>query len=214
MKQRSFIPPSKKEHGGSLSIGKRRSRRPLSAKHPIHITLKSELATGPRSLLRNRKMINAIITKWAQCYRISLYQKALAGNHLHLLIRGKTRIEIQNFFRVVSGHIAQEILRQFPLKTDLRGGNQSTGKESIRNARSAINNSKKPQENQSNKRRGCLKNQRKFWDLLVYSRILTWGREFKTVSVYIFQNTLEALNLVAYRPRSPRSPRVRGDNTA
>jgi hypothetical protein len=55
----------------------------------------------------------------------------------------------------------------------------------------------------------CKKNQRKFWDLLIYSRILSWGREYKIVANYIFQNTLEALNLIAYKPRKPRRLRRR-----
>ena len=36
-----FIQGYKKEFGGSLPVGKRKSKRPLSTKHPIHLILKS-----------------------------------------------------------------------------------------------------------------------------------------------------------------------------
>ncbi len=32
----------------------------------------------------------------------------------------------------------------------------------------------------------------RFWDGLVYSRIVTWGREFKTVTLYVIRNLMEA----------------------
>ncbi len=51
---------------------------------------------------------------------------------------------------------------------------------------------------------GCKKNQRKFWSYLLYSRIVSWGREFKTVRQYIQKNTLEALHLIAYQKRTKK----------
>ena len=60
-------------------------------------------------------------------------------------------------------------------------------------------------KNAAKKPAGFRKNQRQFWALLVYMRIITWGREFKTVSRYILQNTLEALQLIAYKLRKNRS---------
>lgn len=176
-------------HGGSLAVGRRRSRRPLSTKHPIHITFKSDLAKGPRSLMKHQKMIEAVVYKWAKRFHISVYQKAVAGNHIHLLVRGKTRVKIQNFFRVVSGQIAQEILRHSPIAPDSH--NQSSNAQNLTSTRAPT----------------CLKNRRTFWSFLIYSRLLTCWREFKTVSKYIIQNKLEALNLVAYRPRKIR-PRI------
>ncbi|MCB0351261.1 MAG: hypothetical protein KDD38_08770 [Bdellovibrionales bacterium] len=55
------------------------------------------------------------------------------------------------------------------------------------------------------KKPGCRKNQRKFWSYLIFSRIVSWGREFKTVIRYVQKNTLEALNLIAYQPRNKMS---------
>lgn len=48
--------------------------------------------------------------------------------------------------------------------------------------------------------RGSAKNQ-KFWDKRPFTRVVEWGREFRVVSRYLMQNTLEALGFVAFRPR-------------
>jgi REP element-mobilizing transposase RayT len=44
----------------------------------------------------------------------------------------------------------------------------------------------------------------KFWDRLAYSRIVSWGREFRSVSAYVRQNEDEARGLRSYRPRRRR----------
>jgi hypothetical protein len=41
----------------------------------------------------------------------------------------------------------------------------------------------------------------KFWDQRPFTRIVEWGRDFKRVSSYLMQNTLEAIGFVAYMPR-------------
>jgi REP element-mobilizing transposase RayT len=182
-KQLSFFPPTSKEHGGIHSYKKRRSRRALSTKHSLHITLRSNLAVRQRSLLSNQAIVRKVLKKASSLFQVKVYRYAICGNHLHLQIRGTHREDIQNFFRVFAGHTAQEILKKFPLPK-LAGG--------------------APQKSQL-----CKKNQRKFWDLLIYSRILSWGREYKTVANYILQNTLEALNLIAYKPRKQHRLRRR-----
>lgn len=49
MNQLTFIKSRiRKAHGGDLSIGKRRSRRPLNIKKPMHVTLRSEYAYSGR----------------------------------------------------------------------------------------------------------------------------------------------------------------------
>ena len=172
----SLFPAPTREHGGALSIGRRRRRRTLSTREPLHLTLRSESAHGRRSLLLHKAIIIAVLKKAERLFRVKTYRFAICGNHLHFLVRGKTRVELQNFFRVLAGHIAQNILWHCPLTpAELK-------------------------ESQA-QQRGCKKNRRKFWALLIYSRILTWGREFTRVADYILQNTLEALNKIAYQPR-------------
>ena len=167
---------TRREHGGSLAVGKRRARRPLHLKQSHHITMKSHHALGARSLFRHKKMIHSLLKKNSFKFRVKVYEIAIQGNHIHLLVKARDRLGIQNFFRVIAGHIAQRVLTECPLKVAPGGAPP--------------------------KSTGCKKNQRKFWSYLLYSRIVSWGREFKTVIKYIQRNTLELLQLMAYRPRS------------
>ena len=125
--------------------------------------------------MKNSQLVRRITLKASKRFNVQVYEKAICGNHLHLLIRGKSKTGVQNFFRVLAGHIAQEILRQFPLTEKERGG--------------------------APKQTGCLKNRRKFWSLLLFSRVVGWGRDFTNVSSYVIQNTLESLNLIPYTAR-------------
>jgi REP element-mobilizing transposase RayT len=176
MRQQQFFSQSIKiQHGGSLATGKRRSVRPLSSRLSLHITLKSHQAIGGRCLFRHKKMILRVMKRAAAHFRIKIYNYAICGNHLHLLIKGSHRQDLQNFFRVFAGHVAQNILAQKPLTQGAGGAPR--------------------------KQRGCRKNQRRFWSYLLYSRTVSWGREFRRVVRYIDKNVLELLQVIAYQPR-------------
>jgi REP element-mobilizing transposase RayT len=41
----------------------------------------------------------------------------------------------------------------------------------------------------------------KFWDAKPYTRIIEWGREYRSVCNYLLQNTLEALGFIPYQSR-------------
>lgn len=185
MKQLQLISEfnSKKEHGGTFSVGKRRKRRPLVLKKPLHLVLRSDFAHGPRSLTRHRPLVEKIIAKAKKKFAVSVYETAIVSNHIHLLVMGRTRRDLQNFFRVVAGHIAQELLRQFPVlpsERQKRGG--ASGNREKKN---------------------------KFWQTRIYSRIVSWGREFSNVKNYVIRNTLEALGLIPYTTRAKRNPELK-----
>ena len=44
----------------------------------------------------------------------------------------------------------------------------------------------------------------RFWSETIFSRIVEWGKAFKTAQNYVLQNTLEARGLIAYKPRAPK----------
>lgn len=44
-----------------------------------------------------------------------------------------------------------------------------------------------------------------FWLKPAWRRIVHWGRDFLNLNGYIYQNQLECLGLIAYRPRNQRS---------
>ncbi|MDR3607162.1 MAG: transposase [Oligoflexia bacterium] len=111
MKQLAFtaIPKARTEHGGAIRQGKRKLARPLDPKRPLHLVLRSEKAHGRLSLLydQNWREIERLTAKLSRRYGVRVYQFANSGNHLHLLMRGKTRKGLQDFFRVLSGKVAQ-----------------------------------------------------------------------------------------------------------
>ncbi len=185
MKQLHLISRSniRKEHGGTLSLGKRRKQRPLSLKTPLHLVLKSDFAHASRSLLRHRPLIEKIITKAKKRFRIRVYEVAIVSNHIHLVVKGRHRRDLQNFFRVVAGHIAQDILRQFPILPRERARAGGAPNKSVRTGKT------REKEN-------------KFWQTRIYSRIVSWGREYLRVKRYVIQNTLEALGLIPYKARA------------
>jgi REP element-mobilizing transposase RayT len=49
----------------------------------------------------------------------------------------------------------------------------------------------------------------RFWDRLAYTRIVSWGREFRAVGAYVRMNEAEARGLRPYAPRRHRRPRRR-----
>ncbi len=177
-------PKLKKEHGGSHAIFRRRARRPLNLRQSHHITMKSHHAVGARSLFRHKKLILLLMKKHSAKFQVKVYEYAIQGNHIHMLVKAQNREGLQNFFRVIAGHIAQRILQECPLK-EAPGGAPT-------------------------KPTGCQKNQRKFWSYLLYSRIVSWGRAFKIVARYIQRNTLELLQVIAYQPRGKTRPQSRG----
>jgi REP element-mobilizing transposase RayT len=182
MKKPVYIPRSRAEHGGVLTFRRRKSKRALDVRRPVHIVLRSELAKGRRSLKKSEAIVEKVLHKFSKRFRIRIYQTAICGNHIHCLVRGYRKKDLQNFFRVFSGQVAQEILRKFPLqkheKRAYRGGTHP-------------------------------KNQKTFWSLLLYSRVVGWGRDFGNVFRYIIQNTLETLGVIPYQERKSRFVRGR-----
>lgn len=181
------IPKINREHGGTLALSRRRSLRPLDSKKPVHLVLRSDLAKGSRSLMRNQQIVLRVLQKFSYRFQIRIYEKAICGNHIHLVVKAKSRRNLQNFFRVFAGQIAQEILHKFPLQkheakafVGVPGGTPKMHP----------------------------KNQRTFWSLVLYSRIVSWGRDFNGVKNYVIQNVKEALGLIPYKERKPRHGRM------
>jgi hypothetical protein len=45
---------------------------------------------------------------------------------------------------------------------------------------------------------------KKFWDQRAWTRIVSWGREFRSVAKYLEQNNLEAFGFIPYQVRQTR----------
>ena len=151
------------QHGGDITKGKRKVRRPIAVKSSMHITLRSSYAREEYSFLslRNATFIKALLINLTKRHKVRIYEQANSGNHLHLLIRAMTRVDFQRFVRELSSQIARFV-------SGCTKGNPLKGK---------------------------------FFDRLLYSRIVSWGREFESVLRYIRMNTSEALGIIPYSPR-------------
>ncbi len=118
----------------------------------MHLVLRAEAARGHWSLLRkeNARVVREKIAYFAERWDVRVYEWANGGNHLHLLVRGKTREGLRNFMRGLSGSIAMAV-------TGARKG----------------------------KALGT-----RFWDLLLFTRIVAWGKAFSVVRAYIVRHFL------------------------
>ena len=146
----------------------------------------------------HRPLVHRIISKAKKRFDIKVYEIGIASNHIHLAAKGKTRSSLQNFFRVVAGHIAQEILRELPIKPGekSRGGAPSTARGGAPTpAPTTAPAAPKPKTRER---------ENKFWQTRIYTRIVSWGRDFRAVIKYIIQNTKEALGLIPYQERKPK----------
>jgi hypothetical protein len=71
-----FLNDYKKEFGGSLLLGKRKTARPLAVKSPIHLVLKT---TKLKPFNPTNRKLETIIKAHASKYKIKLYDFALNG---------------------------------------------------------------------------------------------------------------------------------------
>lgn len=101
----------RKSHGGELAVGKRKSARPIVTKRAMHLVMRAECARGPLSFLRkqNAKFIRETIRALSERHAVKVYEFANSGNHLHLLLRARTRGGFKSFLRALSGTIAMRI---------------------------------------------------------------------------------------------------------
>ena len=98
------------EHGGEYSRGRRKSRRPVTTKDAMHLTLRSSYAVGKRSFHQKEiaVFIKSLLQASAKRYGIRIYSYSINPNHLHVLLRAKTKGGFKAFLRNLAGKIAQK----------------------------------------------------------------------------------------------------------
>ena len=169
-KQFSFIKPVKNQFGGALLKGNPKSKRPLSLKSPLHLVLKSQKAFGPSSMLAKAhvKEIDQLVRRQATACGVKIYHFVNVGNHLHLVIRLQDRRLYRVFIRAVSGLIARQVL-----------GNQRGAKSQNLSKDMGLNEEKKSKKIQ-------------FWLARPFTRLVTWGPDYKGLSLYMKKNQDQA----------------------
>lgn len=88
-----------------------RRARPLSTKQALHLVLRSSQARGSWSFLtaKNRQIVDSVLTKFARKYGVKIYQRGVARDHIHLLVRTTNRFAYRAFIRALSGAIALKV---------------------------------------------------------------------------------------------------------
>lgn len=152
-----FLKDYKKEFGATLLVGKRKTKRPLSTKQPIHLVLKSSFSL----FSPGNRALESIIRTTAQEFHVRLYDLALNWTHIHLVIRIGSPNDYKKFIRALTSKIAAHL------------------------------RAKKPQ----------LKT---IFSLRPFTRILSWGRDFKNTLNYQILNQMEARGLISRKSSTNR----------
>jgi len=98
---------ARKEHGGSHSVGRRKVARPIATRRPMHMTLRSSSCRGRLSLHTKAKEIRSLVRSLASRFQVRVSSFSNNGNHLHLLVRARSRGGFKRFLMALSGRIAQ-----------------------------------------------------------------------------------------------------------
>jgi REP element-mobilizing transposase RayT len=152
--------------GGEQLRGKRKTARPIACKTPLHLVMRSSQARGEKSFLKHKRKIENLLNTQAQNWGVKIYAFANVGNHMHIVLRARTRRAYKGFIRSISGLIARIILKKERGKALATMPSASLEKLSSEN----------------------------FWDARPFTRILKGGlRDLHNTCAYIGLNKLEAL---------------------
>jgi putative transposase len=104
--------------GALMKKAKYRTARPISAKHPMHVVLRSNYKPTLGGFLnaRNKKVVESQLAKLATKYGVKIYQVAINSNHIHLLVKITKRQAYAAFIRNLTGTIALKITSASKLK--------------------------------------------------------------------------------------------------
>lgn len=93
----------KKQFGGELLIGQRKTQRPLSIKKPIHLVLRSSQS---KVFVPWNKSLEELIYKTAKQFNIKIYDLSLNWSHIHSIIMIKDRMDYVRFVRALTSILA------------------------------------------------------------------------------------------------------------
>jgi REP element-mobilizing transposase RayT len=92
-------------HGGEINQGKRKMRRPLCSKRPLHCVLKAR----NRNLYAHRAWIEAKARALAHKFQLKVYSLAVNFDHVHLVLKFPSRREYAAFVRSFTGLLARKV---------------------------------------------------------------------------------------------------------
>ncbi len=142
-----------KTFGGQLLQNKRKSKRPLSIKAPIHLVIKSEKAKGNLSFVNHQSAIIRAISAVSKKWNITICDQAVNFNHVHFVIRIRSESDYRSWIR----ELTSKVVRLISVKSGTKIA--------------------------------------QFFDLRPWTRILSWGRDYKNALNYLVLNQMEVVGL-------------------
>jgi REP element-mobilizing transposase RayT len=103
-----FLGDYRKDFGGSQLKNKRKSKRPLSTKKPIHLILKM---SGRNFFNPGNRSLEQLIHSQANKYKITIYRLSLNWSHMHLVIKLPHREAYNAFIRTLTALIVSAIAK-------------------------------------------------------------------------------------------------------
>lgn len=108
MRQQTLFKREKVEFGGSLLLKKRKSKRPLTTKAPIHIVLKVD-SVESGYLFKHTNFIKEQLTKWSFKFNVNIFEQSIGGDHIHLGLQITSSDDYKKFIRTFTGQTAKTL---------------------------------------------------------------------------------------------------------
>jgi len=105
IKSRSF--------GGSNFKKRRKTARPLIPNLVHHVVFKSSTAKGSLSFYAHKNFASKLLKERSKKYFIEILDWVNMGNHLHLKVRFKNKLNFQNFSRTFAALLARKITNSY-----------------------------------------------------------------------------------------------------
>ena len=158
----------------------------MPRKTPIHLVLKANrscLRGGFRTYKRYF-LIQKLLDRYSRRFFVKIEQVSIQHDHIHLLIRSSRRSRMQNFFRVVSGQIAQQLERAALLNLGPR-----------KSSRKYVTDT--PRRKATPSSAGW----RGLWRHRPFTRVVRGWKAYRTVRKYIELNEHEAMGRIFYQAK-------------
>jgi REP element-mobilizing transposase RayT len=209
---------TQKSFGGVLSpvSGKEwksnpKTARPVAVRQAMHLVLRSSLARNERSMLLHDRTIQRVLRRLAKRFGIRLYDIANSGNHLHLILRLPHRQALTPFLKAATGLIARIVLRverghawtDRPLHRQGHATTPRTGKSSrSRGTEGLASQKNSATQLTSSGPQACSTRQTRagFWDARPWSRIVSFGPDFKRLKDYLMLNRADLTGFASQSP--------------
>ena len=165
--------------------------RPISSRDPIHLVFKANRENVPGGLRapRRYRLIYLLCDRYARRFFIKIESVSVQGDHLHFIVRTSRRSTLQNFLRVFSGQVSQQLANN-----GLTRSGDVTDTPAIaspgRGSKSLVVNERQ-----------------KFWKYRPFTRVVKSYQAHRIVQNYVRLNELEAQSKIPYRKTRLRGVR-------